>query len=126
MLQHNGLPQEPIPPIILVSSLTPICLNSILVLYFAAKSSASSLKSTLSSARNLKINIPEEMQVIGFQNTKYAELSRPTLTCINTPIYELGEAAMDLLTELMEESLPEDKSINQLIDFNVIWRNSTK
>ena len=33
---------------------------------------------------------------------------------------------MDLLTELMEESLPEDKSINQLIDFNVIWRNSTK
>ena len=82
--------------------------------------------SLINVARNLKIIIPEEMQVIGFQNTKYAELSRPTLTCINTPIYELGEAAMDLLTELMEESLPEDKSINQLIDFNVIWRNSTK
>lgn len=82
--------------------------------------------SFINVARNLHIHIPNEMQVIGFQNTKYAELSRPTLTCINTPIYELGEAAMDLLTELMEESLPDDKPINQLIDFNVIWRESTK
>jgi len=82
--------------------------------------------SFINVARNLHIHIPNEMQVIGFQNTKYAELSRPTLTCINTPIYELGEAAMDLLTELMEESIPDDKPINQLIDFNVIWRESTK
>lgn len=82
--------------------------------------------SLINVARDLKIDIPNEMQVIGFQNTKYAELSRPNLTCINTPIYELGEAAMDLLTELMEERLPEGKSINQLIDFNVVWRNSTK
>ena len=82
--------------------------------------------SLLNVARDLKIDIPNEMQIIGFQNTKYAELSRPSLTCINTPIYELGEIAMDLLTELMEDSLPEDKSINQHIDFNVVWRNTTK
>ena len=31
-----------------------------------------------------------------------------------------------ILTELMEESLPEGKSINQLIDFNVVWRKTTK
>ena len=82
--------------------------------------------SLLNVARNLKISIPDEMQIIGFQNTKYAELSRPTLTCINTPIYELGEAAMDLLTELMEERLPEDKSIQQHIDFDIVWRDTTK
>ena len=82
--------------------------------------------SLLNVARDLKIDVPNDMQIIGFQNTKYAELSRPTLTCINTPIYELGEIAMDLLTELMEERLPEDKSINQLIDFDVVWRKTTK
>lgn len=82
--------------------------------------------SLLNVARKLGISIPEDMQIIGFQNTKYAELSRPTLTCINTPIYELGEAAMDLLTELMEERLPEGKSIQQLIDFDVVWRETTK
>lgn len=82
--------------------------------------------SFINVARLLKIQIPQELQVIGFQNTKYAELSRPTLTCINTPIYELGEVAMDLLTELMEDRLPDEKSIQQLIDFEVIWRDSTK
>ena len=30
--QHNSLPQTPFPPILFISSLTPICLNSILVL----------------------------------------------------------------------------------------------
>lgn len=82
--------------------------------------------SFINVARQLKINIPNEMQVIGFQNTKYAELSRPTLTCINTPIYELGEAAMDLLTDLMEERVSEEEPINKLIDFEVVWRDSTK
>lgn len=82
--------------------------------------------SLINVARLLHIHIPNEMQVIGFQNTKYAELSRPHLTCINTPIYELGEAAMDLLTNLMEDELEEDASIHEYIDFNVVWRDSTK
>ena len=50
VLQHSGLPQIPIPPSILVSSRTPICLSSILVLNTAAKSLTSSLKSILPSA----------------------------------------------------------------------------
>ena len=48
--QHNSLPQTPFPPIFFTSSLTPICLNSILALYFEAKDLTNSLKSTLSSA----------------------------------------------------------------------------
>ena len=47
--QQSSLPQTPFPPILRTSSLTPICLNSILVLYIAAKSFTSSLKSTLPS-----------------------------------------------------------------------------
>lgn len=82
--------------------------------------------SFINVARKLKIQIPNEMQVIGFQNTKYAELSRPTLTCINTPIYELGESAMDLLTDLMEERVSDEKPISKFIDFDVVWRDSTK
>ena len=48
--QHNGLPHAPIPPRIFASSLTPICLSSILVLKTEAKSFTSSLKSILPSA----------------------------------------------------------------------------
>ena len=64
--------------------------------------------SFINIARTLGIRIPDQLQVIGFQNTRYAVLSRPKLTCINTPIYELGEAAMNLLTNLMEEKMGED------------------
>lgn len=93
--------------------------------------------SLINVARNLHISIPEQLQVIGFQNTKYAELSRPSLTCINTPIYEIGEVAMDLLTDLMHneeqydelneiEEETESIEINKNVDYSIVWRQSTK
>ncbi len=96
--------------------------------------------SFINVARSLHISIPYELQVIGFQNTKYAELSRPTLTCINTPIYEIGEVAMDMLTDLMHQAEIEDEyydgyskpeeqieiDINRNVDYSIVWRQSTK
>ena len=89
--------------------------------------------SFINVARLLHIHIPDEIEVIGFQNTKYAELSRPKLSCIETPIYDLGEKAMDLLTKLMdiydtdeEEEDEEDIDANIYVDYNVVWRESTK
>ena len=55
--QHNSLPHIPFPPRFLTSSLTPICLNSILVLNIAAKSFTKSLKSILPSALKKKSNL---------------------------------------------------------------------
>ena len=81
--------------------------------------------SLLNVARLHHISIPGQMQVIGFQNTRYAELSRPKLTCVNTPIYEIGEKAMDLLTNLMEEEVPTE-STKQNVSYDIIWRESTK
>ena len=83
--------------------------------------------SFINLARLLHIHIPEELQVIGFQNTRYAELARPKLTSVNTPIYEMGEKAMDLLTSLMEcEEDEEVTDIKQFINYNVIERDSIK
>ena len=84
--------------------------------------------SFINVARLLHIHIPEEMQVIGFQNTRYAELSRPKLTCVETPIYDIGEKAMDLLTNLMEreEETEEMPELKQYVDYSIVWRDSTK
>ena len=72
--------------------------------------------SFINVARLQHIHIPDEMQVIGFQNTKYAELSRPKLSCIETPIYDLGEKAMDLLTKLMDiYEADDDEEIEEAI-----------
>lgn len=70
--------------------------------------------------------VPEELQIIGFQNTKYAELSNPKLTCVETPIYEIGNRAMAYLTELMRETNAQEKPKHILVDYKVIWRESTK
>ncbi|MCR5786217.1 MAG: LacI family DNA-binding transcriptional regulator [Acholeplasmatales bacterium] len=58
------------------------------------------------SFMNVMINkgkkVPEDVAVIGYQNTKYAMLARPKLTCIDTPVYDIGAVAMRLLTKLMK------------------------
>lgn len=81
------------------------------------------------SFMNIAINkgykVPDDLQVIGFQNTRYAELSNPKLTCVETPIYEIGNKAMAHLTELMKNE-GEKKPVNLLLDYRVIWRGSTK
>ena len=71
------------------------------------------------------VKVPEQMQVIGFQNTRYAELSNPKLTCVETPIYEIGNVAMSNLTELMR-STGEIVPKNTFVDYKIIWRESTK
>lgn len=73
------------------------------------------------------IKVPEELQVIGFQNTKYAQLSNPKLTCAEIPIYEMGNKAMSYLTELMKEETNHNKKAEKiLLPYDVAWRESTK
>ncbi len=66
--------------------------------------------------------VPEDVSVIGFQNTKYALLSRPSLTCIDTPVYDIGAVSMRLLTKLMSNEEVENKHVN--LPYKVIRRKS--
>lgn len=80
--------------------------------------------SFMNVANKKGIKVPDEMQVIGFQNTRYAQLSNPKLTCVVTPIYEIGNTAMTNLTQLMKNEDVEPE--NTFIDYNIVWRESTK
>ena len=66
--------------------------------------------------------IPEDILVVGFQNTKYALLSRPTLTCIDTPVYDLGAVAMKLLTKYMKDEEIEQSKV--VLPHTVVYRSS--
>lgn len=57
--------------------------------------------SLMNVATKKSIKVPDTLQVIGFQNTRYAQLSNPKLTCVEIPIYEMGNTAMSYLTNLM-------------------------
>ena len=65
--------------------------------------------------------IPDDISIVGLQNTKYALLSRPTLTCLNTPVFELGTEAMTLLTKLINKEVENHKVV---LPYEIIKRNS--
>ncbi|HOF43438.1 MAG TPA: LacI family DNA-binding transcriptional regulator [Bacilli bacterium] len=80
------------------------------------------------------IKVPEQLQVIGFQNTRYAVLSNPTLTCVAASIYDIGSRAMSYLTEMMKDEQKnaeeresyQKKAANITVDYDIVWRESTK
>lgn len=85
--------------------------------------------SLMNVANKKGIKVPEQFQVIGFQNTRYALLSNPKLTCAEIPIYEMGANAMSYLTKLMKEDIEHQKHKKAekiLLPYDIVWRESTK
>ncbi|MDF2699702.1 MAG: ccpA [Haloplasmataceae bacterium] len=81
--------------------------------------------SLINAVSDLGIKIPEELEVLGFQNTKISKMSRPTLSTIDNPIYDIGAVSMRLLTKLMNDE-EEVENVNVILPHDIIWRNSTK
>ncbi len=79
--------------------------------------------SFINVARANHVKIPEDISVAGFQNTKYASLSRPNLTCVDVPIYDIGAVSMRVLTKLMNQETVEDRTVK--LDHDIIYRAST-
>jgi len=67
--------------------------------------------------------VPEEIAVYGFQNTKYASLSRPKLSCVDIPIIEIGAKAMALLKREIDGEPVEIKF--NVLPHSILERNTT-
>ncbi|MGL4372702.1 MAG: substrate-binding domain-containing protein, partial [Turicibacter sp.] len=70
------------------------------------------------------ISVPNDLEIIGFQNTKYAIMSRPQLSTVNIPTYDIGAVAMRLLTKLMKEEEVSETQIT--LPHSFVWRSTTK
>lgn len=66
--------------------------------------------------------VPTEIAVAGFQNTKYAILSRPTLTSIDIPVYDIGAVSMRMLTKLMNKE--EIDEVKVILNHYIVRRQS--
>lgn len=78
--------------------------------------------SFLNTAINNGKKVPENLKIAGFQNTKYAALSRPELTSIDIPVYDIGAVSMRLLTKLMQSQDVENTRI--ILPHRIIQRES--
>lgn len=71
-----------------------------------------------------KLLIPEDIQIIGFDNIYYSRKISPALTTIEQSITKLGEVAVDLIIkQIKNQYLPEKKHV---LDVQLIERESTK
>ncbi len=78
--------------------------------------------SFMNIVRENGLEVPSRVAVAGFQNTKYATLSRPTLTSIDIPVYDIGAVAMRLLTKLMNKEEIEEVKI--ILNHFIVRRQS--
>lgn len=68
--------------------------------------------------------IPKDISVYGFQNTKYASLSRPKLSCVDIPIIDIGAKAMAFLKKEIDGDHIEQKF--NVLHHDIIERGTTK
>ncbi|AIF67126.1 catabolite control protein A [Terribacillus saccharophilus] len=70
------------------------------------------------------LRVPEDIEVVGYDNTRLATMVRPTLSTVVQPTYDIGAVAMRLLTKLMNKEEVSDKNV--ILPHRIIERNSTK
>lgn len=79
---------------------------------------------TLSILKKLGKSVPNDVQVIGYDNTPFCEWLEPSLTTISQPINFIGKQAFLNLTRLMRGI--ELDILHEVMDVELIKRGSTK
>ncbi|REG89780.1 LacI family DNA-binding transcriptional regulator [Winogradskyella sediminis] len=84
--------------------------------------------SAMKVARKLGLNVPEDIQVIGFTDGVLSKHSTPSLTTVSQHAQQMGERAADLLIDKIESEFSTEEEQFQTIVINteLIERESTK
>ena len=75
------------------------------------------------------LRIPEDIGVIGYDDSDWARLLEPPLTTVSQPVYDLGAAACKMLIEKIESNSDiklKNEPIIKVFKTKLIIRNSTK
>ncbi|KON91070.1 catabolite control protein A [Rossellomorea marisflavi] len=75
-------------------------------------------------AQDAGVSIPDEVEIISFDNTRLALMVRPQLTSVVQPLYDIGAVAMRLLTKYMNKETVDEAAV--VLPHRIEYRNSTK
>ncbi|OCA85919.1 LacI family transcriptional regulator [Bacillus sp. FJAT-27225] len=70
------------------------------------------------------ISIPDDLQIIGYDDIPLSSLLFPPLSTIRQPAYDMGREAAKLLIQLLEEGIVEEKNIQLPVTF--VERQTTR
>ncbi|MGG5253497.1 LacI family DNA-binding transcriptional regulator [Neobacillus sp. SM06] len=76
----------------------------------------------MSKAFQHGIQIPSQLSIISYDNTKLAEMVTPPLTAVSQPLYEMGKTAATMLFEMVESG---DKMVESRIMPHTIVERQT-
>lgn len=78
----------------------------------------------INTLREHQLSVPQDVDVIGFNNIYAASVYYPNLTTVAQPMYDMGSIAMRMLIKLINQ-----KTLDQghfVLDYEIIERDSTK
>mgnify|MGYP003454976129 CR=1 FL=1 len=75
-------------------------------------------------AQDAGLHVPNDIEVISFENSKLARMVRPELTSIVLPLYDIGAVSMRLLTKYMNKEQIEEKTV--ILPHRIEERDSVK
>ncbi|MGG1519287.1 LacI family DNA-binding transcriptional regulator [Paenibacillus oryzisoli] len=79
----------------------------------------------LQAAKELILRVPEELSIVGFDNTILASVTDPPLTTIAQPIEEMGKLAVDLLISELGKAAKKRTHERTVIEPELVVRSST-
>ena len=71
-----------------------------------------------------EVSVPEEFEIITSDDSQIARYTRPNLTTIAQPLYDLGAISMRMLTKIMHKEELEEREV--LLQHGLTERRSTR
>ena len=68
--------------------------------------------------------VPDDMEVLSCANTRLVHMSRPTVSSVRTPLYDIGAVGMRLLTKYMKNEEVDEPNV--ILPHAIDYRDSTK
>jgi len=75
-------------------------------------------------AQDAGLHVPNDIEVISFENSKLARMVRPELTSVVLPLYDIGAVSMRLLTKYMNKEQIDEKIV--ILPHRIEDRDSVK
>jgi len=80
----------------------------------------------LHAAAENGLSVPDDISVMGFDNIQYAGFVCPPLTTVSFPAVEMGERAVNVIMNLIENGQTDAEIVATLLEPKLIIRKSTK
>lgn len=80
---------------------------------------------TMEVLKKMKVEIPQDVALVGFDNTLFGKITTPTLTSVSQPIAEMGSKAVQRLIEKIDGIKDRGECIRYQLDTRLIVRDST-